>query len=51
MGHVEAAIGVSGTVAMVNSSTLPKIAEAVKDAARRISAKLGYSAHSPGHRR
>jgi len=46
-GRVEAAIGVSGTVAMVNSDTLPKFIEAVKDAARRISAKLGYSAHSP----
>jgi len=51
MGGVEAAIGVSGTVAMVNSATLPKFSEAVRDAARRISAKLGYSAHSPGARK
>ena len=51
MGRVEAAIGVSGTVAMVNAETMPKFIEAVKEAARRISAKLGYSAHSPGARR
>jgi len=51
MGQVEAAVGVSGTVAMVNPQTLPKYIEAVKEAARRISAKLGYSAHSPAHRR
>jgi len=50
-GRVEAALGVSGTVAMVNSETLPRFIEAVKDAARRISAKLGYSTHSPGHHR
>ena len=49
-GRVEAALGVSGTVAVVNSHTLAKYAEAVKDAARRISAKLGYSAHSPAIR-
>jgi DNA-binding IclR family transcriptional regulator len=46
-GRVEAALGISGTVAMVNSHTMTRYAEAVKDAARRISAKLGYSAHSP----
>ena len=50
-GRVEAALGISGTVAMVNSHTLAKYADAVKDAARRISAKLGYSAHSPAARR
>jgi IclR family transcriptional regulator, KDG regulon repressor len=46
-GGVEAAVGVSGTVAMVNPQSLPKFIEAVKEASRRISAKLGYSAHSP----
>jgi DNA-binding IclR family transcriptional regulator len=51
MGGVEAAVGVSGTVAMVNAATMPKYIQAVKDAARRISAKLGYSAHSPGSHR
>jgi len=49
MGKVEAAIGVSGTVAMVNPHSLPKFVDAVKEAARRISAKLGHSAHSPRH--
>jgi len=51
MGEVEAAVGISGTVAQVNQSTLPKYVEAVKEAARRISAQLGYSAHSPSPRR
>ena len=49
MGRVEAAIGVSGTVAMVNPHSLPKFIEAVKEAARRVSAKLGHTAHSPRH--
>lgn len=48
MGRVEAAVGVSGTIAMVNAETLPKIVEAVKDAARKISAQLGHTTHSPG---
>ena len=51
LGNVEAAVGVSGTIAMVNEETLPKITEAVKDAARKISAQLGHSAHSPGAHR
>ena len=46
MGQVEAAVSVSGTVAMVNAETLPKITDAVKDAARKISAQLGYTSHS-----
>jgi DNA-binding IclR family transcriptional regulator len=50
MGRVEAAVGVSGTVAMVSAATLPKYIEAVKLAARRISARLGYSARSSGSR-
>ncbi|HUJ41536.1 MAG TPA: IclR family transcriptional regulator [Candidatus Acidoferrales bacterium] len=49
MGRVEAAVGVSGTVAVVNPHTLPRFVDAVKEAARRISAKLGYTAHSPRH--
>jgi len=49
MGRVEAAIGVSGTVAMVNPHTLPRFVDAVKEAARRISAKLGHTTHSPRH--
>lgn len=50
MGQVEAAVGVSGTIAMVNAETLPKIVEAVKDAARKLSAQLGYAAHSAAAR-
>jgi DNA-binding IclR family transcriptional regulator len=47
-GQVEAAIGVSGTIAMVNADTSPKIIAAVKDAAQKISAQLGYSTHPSG---
>jgi IclR family KDG regulon transcriptional repressor len=41
-GHVVASINVSGTTGQIVDDALPKIAEAVKDAARRVSQKLGY---------
>ncbi len=44
-GAVEAAVGVSGTIAMVNAGTMPKIIDSVKEAARKLSAQLGYSPH------
>ena len=40
LGRVEAAVGLSGTTGQVNESTLPKLAELVKEAARKISRQL-----------
>ncbi len=40
LGTVEAAVGVSGTTTQVDASNLPKIAELVKEAARKISRLL-----------
>lgn len=41
-GMVEASLGLSGTINQVNSQTMPRIIEALKDAARHISMQLGY---------
>ena len=41
-GAVEAALNVTGTTQQVNRETLPRIIDAVKDSARRISTQLGY---------
>lgn len=41
-GIIEAAVGLSGTIHQVNSQTMPRIVEALKDAARHISMQLGY---------
>lgn len=40
LGNVEAAVGVSGTTTQIDHSNLPKIAELVKDAGRKISRLL-----------
>lgn len=44
-GRVEASVGMSGTLSQMTEETLPKMAELVKDAARRISQQLGW--HGP----
>lgn len=41
-GAIEASLGLSGTTNQVNSHTMPRIVEALKDAARHISMQLGY---------
>lgn len=43
-GGIEASLGLSGTTNQVNPSTMPRIIEALKDAARHISMQLGYRA-------
>ncbi len=43
-GEIEAAIGLSGTVHQVNSQTMPRILDSLKDAARHLSMQLGYRA-------
>jgi DNA-binding IclR family transcriptional regulator len=43
-GVIEASVGLSGTTNQVNSQTMPRILEALKDAARHISLQLGYRA-------
>jgi DNA-binding IclR family transcriptional regulator len=43
-GEIEAAVGLSGTVNQVNPQTMPRIVEALKDAARQVSMQLGYRA-------
>jgi DNA-binding IclR family transcriptional regulator len=43
-GEIEASIGLSGTINQVNSDTMPRIVEALKDAARHLSMQLGYRA-------
>jgi DNA-binding IclR family transcriptional regulator len=47
-GIIEAAVGLSGTINQVNPQTMPRILEALKDAARHVSMQLGYR---PSHRR
>lgn len=47
-GVIEAAVGLSGTINQVNPQTMPRILEALKDAARHVSMQLGYR---PPHRR
>jgi DNA-binding IclR family transcriptional regulator len=41
-GVIEASIGLSGTTNQVNAQTMPRIVEALKDAARHVSMQLGY---------
>ena len=41
-GVVEASLGLSGTINQVNAQTMPRIVEALKDAARHISMQLGF---------
>jgi len=41
-GIIEAAVGLSGTINQVNTQTMPRILEALKDAARHVSMQLGY---------
>ena len=41
-GTIEASIGLSGTTNQVNAQTMPRILEALKDAARHVSMQLGY---------
>ena len=43
-GLIEASLGLSGTINQVNAQTMPRILEALKDAARHISMQLGYRA-------
>lgn len=43
-GLIEASLGLSGTINQVNAQTMPRIVEALKDAARHISMQLGYRA-------
>ena len=43
-GVIEASIGLSGTINQVNPHTMPRIIEALKDAARHISMGMGYRA-------
>jgi DNA-binding IclR family transcriptional regulator len=41
-GLIEAALGLSGTTQQVSPQTMPRIVEALKDAARHISMGMGY---------
>ena len=43
-GLIEAALGLSGTTQQVSPQTMPRIVEALKDAARHISMGMGYRA-------
>jgi DNA-binding IclR family transcriptional regulator len=43
-GVIEASLGLSGTINQVNPNTMPRIIEALKDAARHVSMQLGYRA-------
>src|SRR5579872_1307108 len=43
-GVIEASVGLSGTIGQVNAQTMPRIVEALKDAARHVSMQLGYRA-------
>jgi DNA-binding IclR family transcriptional regulator len=43
--HVAAAVGLSGSTAQVTQSNVAKIAEMMKDTARKISRQLGFESH------
>jgi IclR family acetate operon transcriptional repressor len=43
-GNIEASIGLSGTINQVNAESMPRMVEALKDAARHLSMQLGYRA-------
>jgi len=44
LGEVEASVGLTGTIAQLSRSSVPKVAELVREAARKISQQMGYSA-------
>ena len=44
LGEVEASVGVTGTIAQLARGSVPKVAELVREAARKISQQMGYSA-------
>lgn len=44
LGEVEASVGLTGTLAQLEKSRVPKMAELVREAARKISQQMGYSA-------
>jgi DNA-binding IclR family transcriptional regulator len=44
LGEVEASVGLTGTVAQLARGSVPKVAELVREAARKISQQMGYSA-------
>lgn len=48
-GEVAASLNVTGTTQQINPETLPRIADMVKEAARRISGQLGYRSHAHRH--
>jgi IclR family acetate operon transcriptional repressor len=43
-GNIEVSIGLSGTINQVNAESMPRMVEALKDAARHLSMQLGYRA-------
>lgn len=48
LGSVEAAIGVTGTTSQLDEASVPKVADLVREAARKISHQLGLRAASQG---
>ncbi|MGH9649467.1 MAG: IclR family transcriptional regulator domain-containing protein, partial [Terriglobales bacterium] len=44
LGEVEASVGLTGTIGQLEKNRLPKVAELVREAARKISQQMGYSA-------
>jgi DNA-binding IclR family transcriptional regulator len=48
-GEIEASLNVTGTTQQVNPHTLPRLADMVKEAARRVSVQLGYRPHAHRH--
>ncbi len=47
LGQVEASLGSTGTITAVTRDAVPRLAEVVKDAARRISHQIGYRGPYP----
>lgn len=41
-GGIEASLGLSGPINQVNPQAMPRVVEALKDAARHLSMQLGY---------
>jgi IclR family acetate operon transcriptional repressor len=44
LGEVEASVGLTGTIGQFGRSSIPKVAELVREAARKVSQQMGYSA-------
>jgi DNA-binding IclR family transcriptional regulator len=44
LGHVEAALGLSGTISQVDDTNIPRLVGLLKEAARKISRQLGRMA-------